>query len=306
MGRDASPDDPAAERRDGDETGVEWVGAGRPRGQDQVERIGPPDEGGHRSLDRPGVVVHVVDGDDLRAEPHDLGPDAGLEPVASGRPNRLLDDDPDPPRQERGDPDEWMAAETGQPGAGIHRRSIHEVRRDLDAPDQIAGLDDLAIERGEDLERIDAVEPLEIGDPDVEHARSRGQQVDPTLDRAVHGQPGTCHGGRETDGGVVLVQLARFGDEDGDRLPSRGSRQRRQVVRGQPPSLRPALTRDRQVTGQDRTDEACRGALARRDALDLHGRTAGWSAQPSEGGLDRAARVDGRHRGAIGTVGVDV
>ena len=35
-------------------------------------------------------------------------------------------------------------------------------------------------------------------------------------------------------------------------------------------------------------------------------RPAGRSAQPSEGGLDRAAGVDGRHRGAIGAIGVDV
>ena len=71
---------------------------------------------------------------------------------------------PTPPSEERRDPDERAAAEIREPGAGIDRGRVHQVRRDLDTRDEVALLHDLAVERGEDLERIDPVEPLELGD----------------------------------------------------------------------------------------------------------------------------------------------
>jgi hypothetical protein len=97
----------------------------------------------------------------------------------------------------------------------------------------------------------------------------------------------------------ILAQLA-------PEVTGLGRSEHREVVRAEAPALGPALAGDRQVTRQDRPDEARRGTLPRRDALDLQGIPPGRSAQPSEGGLDRAARVDGRHRGAIFTVRVDV
>ena len=158
MGRDAPPDEAAAQRGDGQEARVERVGARRAGGQDQVDRVRPPDEAGHRRLDRLGVVVDVLDGLDRRAEALDLGAHAGLEPRACGRPDRLLDEDADPARDERRDPDERVAAEAGQPRPGVDRRGIDQVRGDLDAGDEVAARDDLAVERGEDLERVDPVE----------------------------------------------------------------------------------------------------------------------------------------------------
>ena len=242
---------------------------------------------GHRGLDRLRVVVDVVDGHDLRAQTLDLGPDARLELGARRRADRFLDDDPDPPRQERGDPHDRVAAEAGQPCPGVDRGGIDHVRRDLDARDEVAGLDDLAVERGEDLERVDPVEPFELRDPDVEDARRLGDQVDPALVRAANGQPGTGHGGGETKRSVILVQLPGFRHEDRHRLPRLGRGDRREVVRGQTAALRPALAGDRQVTGQDRPDQARRRAPPRRDALDLHG----WVGPDDQRSRARAASI---------------
>ena len=141
---------------------------------------------------------------------------------------------------------------------GIHGRGVDEVRRDLHAGDEIARLDDLAVERGEDLERVDPVEPLELGDPDVEDAGGLGEQVDPALGRAAHGQPGARHGRRQAEGRIVLVELPGLGDEDGDRIAGLARGERGQVVRGQPAALRPALAGDGQVARQDGPDQARR------------------------------------------------
>ena len=74
--------------------------------------------------------------------------------------------------------------------------------------------DDLAVERGEHLERVDPVDALELGDADVQDAGRLGDQVDPALDRAARGQARPGDRGRQPERGVVLVELARLGDED--------------------------------------------------------------------------------------------
>ena len=129
----------------------------------------------------------------------------------------------------------------------------------LTLADEVALLDDLAVERGEDLERIDAVEPLELGDAHVEDAGSLRAQVDPALDGGADRQPRTRHGRRETHRGVVLVQLPGFRHEDRHRVAGLGRGEHGEVVRAEAPALGPALAGDRQVTRQDRPDEA-RGA----------------------------------------------
>ena len=218
-----------------------------PRGQDQVDRIRPAHERGERGLDGVPVVVDVFDRHNLRAQAFDLRPDAGLEPFPRRAAHRLLDDDPDATRHERRDPHDRMAPETGEPRSRIDRRGIDEMRRHLDAGDQLARLDDLAIEDREDLERIDTVQPLQLRDTDVEDAGCLRVQVDPALGRAPDRQPRAGDGGRETDGRIVFVQLPGLRYQDADGLTGLGGGKRGQVVRGEPAALRPALARDGQV-----------------------------------------------------------
>ena len=142
--------------------------------------------------------------------------------------------------------------------------------RDLHAGHEVALVDDLAIERGEHLERIDPVDPLELGDPDVEHARKRGQQVHPALGRSTDRQARTGDGRGQAQRGIVLVEFAGLGDEDGHRRPVIGGREDVQVVGGQPPALRPAVIADRQVPREDGADQARRGTAAWRDPFEPH------------------------------------
>ena len=142
--------------------------------------------------------------------------------------------------------------------------------RDLDTRHEVALLDDLAVERGEDLERIDAVEPLELRDTHVEDAGRLRAQVDPALDGSPDRQPRTGDGRGEAHRGVILVQLPGFRHEDRRRVAGLGRREHGEVVCAQAPALGPALAGDRQVARQDGPDEARRGTLPRRDALDLH------------------------------------
>ena len=195
---------------------------------------------------------------------------------------------------------------------------LNEVRRDLHARHEIARRDDLAVEDREDLEWIDPVEPLQVGDADVDHPGHRGDQIDPALRRSPHHQPGSADSPRQADGGLVLVKFARLGRR-GPSAVRRGQPRRPPEGRArQPPALRPALAPDRHVPGEDRTREPGRRPPARNDPLDLHAvRSAVWSAlwrktggrsgsQPLERSLDRPPRVDGGHRRPVLAIGMDV
>ena len=72
------------------------------------------------------------------------------------------------------------------------------------------------------------------------------------------GQPRTRDGRRETHRGVILVQLPGFRHEDRHRIAGLGRGKHREVVCAETPALGPALTGDRQVTREDRPDEARR------------------------------------------------
>ena len=169
--------------------------------------------------------------------------------------DRLLDDDADPARPERRDPDQRVTAEAGQPGALVDDGRLDQVRRDLDARHEVAARDDLAIEGGEDLQRVDPVDAFEVGDPDVEDAVGLGDEIDPALRRATDGQSGSGDGRGETQRRVVLVELAGLGNEDGDRVAGLGRGQRSEIVGAQAPALRPAGPGDGQVTGEDRPSQ---------------------------------------------------
>ena len=153
--------------------------------------------------------------------------------LARGRADRLLDDDADPARDERRDPHERMAAEAGQPRARVDRRGLDEVRRDLDARDEVAARDDLAVEDREDLERVDPVDALELGDPDVDDAGRRGDEVDPALVRAARRSgpgPPTAAASRTAASSSwsspasatrTRDRLARFGGGERDQVVAR-------------------------------------------------------------------------------------
>ena len=162
------------------------------------------------------------------------------------RPDRLLDDDPDP-----------ATARTARPtrAGGCRSRPAARPRRPCAASTRCGATltlatrsplrHDLAVEGGEDLERVDPVEPLEVGDPDVERRRRprRGGRPGSATGRAGS-RPGPGHRRRQPERGLVLVQLARLGDEDADRVAGLGGGERDEVVRGQPPALRPARAAD--------------------------------------------------------------
>ena len=251
-----------------------------------------------RPRPRHRVVLDVVDGDDRRAEPLDLGPDAGLEPLARGRAHGLLDDDPDPRRDERRDPDDRVRCRSR---SGARRSStiarLDDVRRDLDARDEVAALDDLAVEDREHLERVEPVEPLELGDPDVDDAVAPPRR----------GRPGSGSGrGRR---GPARRPLGRAA---GRRRPRGARRARRsRTVTGGPASAAASASRssavsrrpfaqrlpaDRQVAGEDGARQARGRAPTGSDPLDPHAvPPPGRSGGAAERGLDRAAGVDDGH-----------
>ena len=107
-----------------------------------------------------------------------------------------------------------MAGEPGHPGALVHGRRVDEVRGDLHARHEIALVDDLAVEGGEHFERIDPVDPLELGDPDVEHARERSEQVHPALGRSADRQARPGDGRGQAERRIVLVELAGLRHQD--------------------------------------------------------------------------------------------
>src|SRR5262245_11240241 len=144
---------------------------------------------------------------------------------------------------------------------------------DLDARDEVALLDDLAVEHREDLERVEAVEPFELGDEDVDDARGRGDEVEPALVRAADVEVRAGDGASQPDRGVVLVKLSRLDDDDADRRPGIGAGDGREVVGAQPATLRPAFPGDRQVAREDGPFQASGGAPTKGDPLDAHAGT---------------------------------
>ena len=139
----------------------------------------------------------------------------------------LLDDDADPRARRTARPTRSGGCRSRRSAhALVDDRGLDDVGRDLDARDEVAALDDLAVEDREHLERIEPVQPLELGDPDVDDARRRGDEVDPALVRAADVEARAGHGPREADRGVVLVELAGLGDEDGDRRTRLRGRER--------------------------------------------------------------------------------
>ena len=157
---------------------------------------------------------------------------------------------------ERRDPHERALTEAGQPRTRVDDGRLDQVRRDLDARDELAARDDLAVEGGEHLERVDPVDALEGRDPDVEHAVDGGDEIDPALGRATDRQSRPGDRGREAQARLVLVELVGTRDEHRHRVARFGAGERNEVVGRQAPALLPTCARHGQVTGEDRPDQA--------------------------------------------------
>ena len=237
---------------------------------------------GARARQPPGRLdVHDVD--DRGAETLDLLPDAAFEAFARRAGDILLDQHADPFAGEGGDVDDRMVDR--QAFATSDDRLGDDVRGDLDARDEIARADDLAVEHGEHFERIDPVQALQGGDPDADDAVGGGQQVDATLVRAAQGRARAGDRSGETAARFVLVQVAGFHDEDGDvnRLAGGHAAQPRpavalmpgrrhdlEVCAGESPPLRPALAADREVARQHGADQNRIRPLAQGDTSRAH------------------------------------
>ena len=157
------------------------------------------------------------------------------------------------------------------------------MRRDLDARHEIAGLDDRTVELGEYLERVEAIDPRQRPDPDVEHAVVGRPKVDPALDGAARLQ--ALSGNRESElkRCVVLVQLARVEQQDRGATGGELGPVLIQVSLGQPPALRPAPAADHDVGRQDRPDQLIRRSTTSDDPRESH---APWG-EPGLSGRER-------------------
>ena len=228
---------------------------------------------------------------------------------------RLLDDDADPARDEPGDPDEPIPPGSRRDPLGtVDRRARDHVRRDLDARDEVAGRDHLAVEHREHLERVDPIDAFDERRPDVDDAGGRGDQVHPAFGRSADDQARSGDGRGQPLGGLVLVDVAGLHDDqrDAGRVdrpraaldPGAGSGQRGKVGGGEPTALRPALAVDHEVARQHRPGEVRSRGAARDDPFEPH--PPGGSVAGGERRLDRPARLDPGHLRPVGRVGMDV
>ena len=155
--RHAPPDDAAAERGDRHEERVVRVGAGRARGKHQVGRVPATREAATARLDRVGIVLDVDDVEISEPRPSTFArTDASNRSLAVARTDSLTTT---PTRRATNGATHtigWLPKPAMRAPASTTRR-FDQVRRDLHARYEIATLDDLAVEDGEDLERI---EPL--------------------------------------------------------------------------------------------------------------------------------------------------
>jgi hypothetical protein len=146
------------------------------------------------------------------------------------------------------------------------------VRCDLEAADECPGGDDGSIDGREQFERVDPVQPLELGDTHVQHAVLDSHEVDPALDRPAKLDPGTGRSPGKGQRRVVFVDVTSLEDDDRHRVRHGDRRiaERVQIVSAQAPSLRPARTADGEVPGEDPADQRIGRAATRDDPLESH------------------------------------
>jgi hypothetical protein len=260
-------DDPAAEALQGHEDGVARVGRRGARREHDVRAARRRERPLHGRL----VVSDVLDRHDLGAERLDFRPDGRLESLPSRRPDGLLDDDRDAHRPEPGHSHDRRRPSRNGLGGGHHGLG-HQVRGNLDRPDEVALLDDGPVEGREDLDRVDRVQPLQGGDADVHHPVLGREEVDPALGRSTRPQPVAGHDPGEPKCRVVLVDVIGLGDEDRQGRPGGGASRGVEVGRRQPPALGPPLPAHHDVAGEDTADEGSGCASTQEEPSDAHPR----------------------------------
>jgi hypothetical protein len=273
MGRHAVANHSSAEGLDRREERVRRVRGAATGSQDHVDASRAARDRRERPAHRLVLVHDVIDGTDSRPEALDLVPDAPLEARPVRRPQRLLDDDRDRHRPERRDTDQRAPAVARDPRTGGNHRGGQYVRRDLDAGDEVVLGDDRAVQAGEDLEGIEAVQPFEITRSDVDDAVVGRDQIDTALDGPARGEALPRHDRGEPERSLVLVEIAVLRDDDGDAVinaPRRRCHEGVQVGRRQPPALRPAGAAHDEVTRKHRPDKIRRRAPASRQSLETH------------------------------------
>ena len=279
MGRRAMADDPPAEGRERDEDRVRGIRGRGAGGENHVRAVRPAQEAAERALGGRRVICDVGERDHRGAEPLDLGRERGLEARPAGRREGLIHDRGDAARRVRADIDDRPAG-SGDRRAAENIGRGDQVRARLDARDERSRGHELPVEQREDAEPVDPVQLLQAHRTDADGTRTDGVQVDPRLVGSADLQARPGHGDRQADRRVVLVDVAVLGDQERDRAcrarprtepADVACRKEIQVRHRQPPALRPALARDRQVAGDDRTDEPCRGLRQWRPRHDRDG-----------------------------------
>ena len=200
------------------------------------------------------LVGHVVDPDDRRAEALDLVPDARLEPCPVRRPERLLDDDRDPHRAERRDPDERPARRrrtTASPASTTDAATTCGATLTLATRSPAATIEPssrVKTSSGSIRFTRSSSAARTWRTPSCSARRSTRLWTGPRPD-----EPGPGDGVGEPQRGIVLVQIALVEDDDRDRPdPERRIRGHGvEIGRGQPPALRPAAAADDEVARQD-------------------------------------------------------
>ncbi|MER3418928.1 MAG: hypothetical protein C4343_07570 [Chloroflexota bacterium] len=124
------------------------------------------------------------------------GPDRRLEASPRRSSDRLLDEGRDTATPKGADGDDRPP---GESDPRLDNPLRHEMGRDLHRGDEVARLDDEAVENGKDLEGVEPIEPFEGPGPDPDDARLGGPEVDPALDRPGEGDPGSGNGDGEHD-----------------------------------------------------------------------------------------------------------
>ena len=259
MGRHAAADEPAADaararRRTGPPGSVDRPPA--------VSTTSTASAAGPRVIDASAASTAAVSSgryskrSDRRAQRLHLVPDAALEPLAVGGPERLLDQHADPHRHERRDPDQRPrpARAIATPRSTIAAGTTCGATL-TDATSWPAATTDPSSAVNTSSGSIRSSSSTSR-DADVEHARRArpGGRPGSRWGRAAS-RPGAAHRGGEPERRLVLVEVAGLHDQHGDGSPRARPGRRRRAPRGRPrraagPSTS-ASPRDAQVARED-------------------------------------------------------
>ena len=252
-----------------------------------------------RRLHGVGVVLDVHDVDDLRAQPLDLGPDARLEPRAGRAADGLLDHDPDPAAAERRDPDD---------AAGCRTPASRAAASMIPASTTCGATLTLATRSPASTTWPSNTVKTSSGSSRLSRSSSATRTVTTPAVRRDEVEPALVRAAR------VELRARRRPRRAGSRRRPRGARRppTTSTVTGRPGSaaasasrssavepaaLGPALAARPSGRGRGPPPTSLAGrAPTRSDLLDAHASGDVRVRRGGERGLDRAPRVDDRHR----------